>query len=397
MSDAFDSSSTPKDTKRLRSQIIRKILAAVIVGLGVMGSVSAIIHLLWQELEQNSVNLDSVRSTYSTTFFRVLSVPIIVLICAIIIFYFSINSRSRRQYTLTRTPESDLEYAGNNGINVDETKRNRNHNFQQRDQLQHNKSDVRRYRKLILTLTIFTIPFSILTFVSSALSVKISQAIDAGNSLVLQLRTTLGPNFNASAEKLNDYDTLIKTQQLYTTSRALYQTANQIRFTLFGLMPPSPPEPSRIPAGLPNVAETIKEIIPEFQDLRQYGQTGRDLVAVFYGTMSTCVLPIFFALLGVCAKFLRQFEQDIRNQTYVKSQARAAEFTVATIAGAVVGLFNNFTLGQSATIAPLALAFLVGFSVDVVFAFLETTIQTFVKRSEPSTLTKSEERGESAR
>jgi hypothetical protein len=233
--------------------------------------------------------------------------------------------------------------------------------------------------------------------VSSALSVKIGQIIDDGNSLGLQLRTTLGPNFNASVEKLNDYDTLIKTQQLYTTFRALYQTANQIRFTLFGLMPPSPPEPSRIPTGLPNVAETIKEMIPEFQDLRQYGQTGRDLVAVFYGTMSTCILPILYALLGVCAKFLRQFEQDIRIQTNVKSQAWAPEFLVAAIAGAVVGLFNNFTLGQSASIAPLALAFLVGFSVDVFFAFLDTMIQAFGKRSEPNAPTKSQEGRESAR
>ena len=55
---------------------------------------------------------------------------------------------------------------------------------------------------------------------------------------------------------------------------------------------------------------------------------------------------------------------------------------VAAIAGGVVGLFNNFTLGQSASIPPLALAFLIGFSVDVFLSFLETLSQSFMKRSD---------------
>jgi len=111
--------------------------------------------------------------------------------------------------------------------------------------------------------------------------------------------------------------------------------------------------------------------------------------------MSTCILPILYALIGVCAKFLRQFQQHIRIRTYVQSEAHAAELVAAAIAGAVVGLFNNFTLGQSASIAPLALAFLVGFSVDVFFAFLETIV--FVKRPEADALTKSAEGEERAR
>ena len=123
-------------------------------------------------------------------------------------------------------------------------------------------------------------------------------------------------------------------------------------------------------------------MIPEFQALRQYGQAGRDLVAVIYGTIFTCILPVLYALLGVCAKLLGQFEQQIRTRTYVQSEANSAHFVVAAIAGGVVGLFNNFTLGQSASIPPLALAFLIGFSVDVFLSFLETLSQSFMKRSE---------------
>jgi hypothetical protein len=241
---------------------------------------------------------------------------------------------------------------------------------------------VQKYRKIAVILSLFVIPFSVLSFVSSAISTKIGQEIDDGNSLILQLRDGLGPNFAENKEKLNNTDIIMKTQQLSTTMRALHETGNEIRYTLFGLMPPTPPDPKPISPGLANIAETITNMIPEFQGLRQFGQTGRDLVAVIYGALSTCILPVLYALLGVCAKLLGQFEQQIRTRTYVQSEANSAHFVVAAIAGGVVGLFNNFTLGQSASIPPLALAFLIGFSVDVFLSFLETLSQSFMKRSD---------------
>jgi hypothetical protein len=45
----------------------------------------------------------------------------------------------------------------------------------------------------------------------------------------------------------------------------------------------------------------------------------------------------------------------------------------------VIGLFNNFTVTQGASIPPLAIAFLVGYAVDVFFSFLEGLIRSFTK------------------
>ena len=59
----------------------------------------------------------------------------------------------------------------------------------------------------------------------------------------------------------------------------------------------------------------------------------------------------------------------------------SARFLIAGIGGAVVGLFNNFTITQQPSIPPLAIAFLVGYAVDVFFAFLEGLLQAFTKRS----------------
>jgi hypothetical protein len=241
---------------------------------------------------------------------------------------------------------------------------------------------VQKYRKIVFVLSLFVIPFSILAFVSSAIAVKIGQQIDDGNSIIFQLRDGLGPNFLGETGKVNDSDVIMKTQQLSTTMRGIYELSNKLGYTLFGLMPPRPDSPKPIPAGIPDVAKTIKAMIPEFQELRQYGQSGRDLVAVIYGAISTRILPVLYALIGVCAKLLGQFERQIRTRTYIQSEANSAQFVVAAIAGGVVGLFNNFTLGQSASIPPLAVAFLVGFSVDMFFSFLETLSQSFMKRSD---------------
>jgi len=68
MSGTSDSPRISNDTKTPSPKIIRKIFPAVIVGLGVMGSVSGIIHLLWQKLQQYTLDLDSVRAAYSSLF-----------------------------------------------------------------------------------------------------------------------------------------------------------------------------------------------------------------------------------------------------------------------------------------------------------------------------------------
>lgn len=118
--------------------------------------------------------------------------------------------------------------------------------------------------------------------------------------------------------------------------------------------------------------------------MRYFGQSLVDDVAVFYGAISACILPVLYALLGTCAYLLRTFEQQIATRTYTPSAADLPRFLIAGIGGAVVGLFNNFALGQGASIPPLAIAFLVGYAVDVFFAFLEGMSQKFSKGSPAS-------------
>jgi hypothetical protein len=58
-----------------------------------------------------------------------------------------------------------------------------------------------------------------------------------------------------------------------------------------------------------------------------------------------------------------------------------AKETIALIGGLVVALFTNFTalFTQEIPLSPLAIAFLVGYGVEIFFAFLDAFLDTLKK------------------
>ena len=158
----------------------------------------------------------------------------------------------------------------------------------------------------------------------------------------MQLRDGLGPNFTENKEKQNNSDIIMKIQQLSTTMRAIHDTGNEIGYTLFGLMPPTPPSPTPIPAGLANVADTITKMIPEFQDLRQYGQTGRDLVAVIYGRSRRA----YFRFCTRCWASAQSFSDNSssrseREPTFNRQQTRRILWSLPLPAGSWVSSITS--------------------------------------------------------
>jgi len=138
-------------------------------------------------------------------------------------------------------------------------------------------------------------------------------------------------------------------------------------------------ETFQLPKGLTDWAGAAADRTVVYQDVRYFATSLLDDVSVFYGAVTVCLLPVLYALLGTCAYLLRTFEQQMTTRTFIPSIANSARFLIAAIGGAVVGLFNNFTIGQGASIPPLAIAFLLGYAVDVFFAFLDGTLQPFTK------------------
>ena len=114
-----------------------------------------------------------------------------------------------------------------------------------------------------------------------------------------------------------------------------------------------------------------------YQDVRYFAQSILTDISTFYGAINSCILPILYALLGTCAYLLRTFEDQMSTRTFIPSSANSARFLIAAIGGTVIGLFGNFT--QQASVSPLAVAFLVGYAVEVFFSFLEGLIKAFTK------------------
>jgi hypothetical protein len=190
---------------------------------------------------------------------------------------------------------------------------------------------------------------------------------------------------------VNQTDVVEELQQYANTIRSIDARARQLNVLVLwteadpcaGIRknPKALHQVFELPAGIPNLAQAAEDRTVVYQEVRFFAQSLLEDTSFFYGAITSCILPALYALLGTCAYLLRTFEQQMTTRTFIPSDANSARFLIAGIGGAVVGLFNNFAITQGASIPPLALAFLVGYAVDVFFAFLEGLMQSFTRNA----------------
>jgi hypothetical protein len=254
------------------------------------------------------------------------------------------------------------------------------------------------YERWAVGLAAIIIPFSILSFASSAISDGLHKDIATANELAVKLTTQLhlaqpateqADTPGGPAPTAAEADLLTELQQFASLIRAIDGRAWQLRLFVAGVVADpnadvrgdqaKTHERFELPLPLGSLADRANERIRLYQDVRYFAQSTLDAVSLIYGAATVCVLPVLYALLGTCAYLLRSLEKQFRARTFTNRGTTGPRLIVAGIGGAVVGLFNNFTITQGASIPPLALAFLVGYAVDVFFSFLEGLIQQFTK------------------
>jgi hypothetical protein len=280
------------------------------------------------------------------------------------------------------------------------------------------------YRNWAIALAFVIVVYSTLSFVTSAIADSIRADIITANALAVKLNSefptaTAGnegvASANGSAQPstaaaatpaqatptalptgLNRVDVVKDLQQYAATIRNIDAHARELSLYMHpykylfnpGSMDPyykirnNPEQLNRqfeLQLPLVDYAAAAGTCTATYQRVRYFAQNLADDVLFYYGAVSSCILPALYALLGAFAYILRKFELDVSARTYVPSAADSARFVIATIGGAVVGLFSNLTSGQGIKVSPLALAFLVGYAVDVFYAFLENLIQSFTK------------------
>jgi hypothetical protein len=253
---------------------------------------------------------------------------------------------------------------------------------------------MRTYLIVAIALSAVIIPVSIATFVSSSISEEIRSDIAKANALTVKLTVELGP---PPRPEIGTSDELADLQEYAATVRLIYARARRLNVLVFPhvQVPPSlvPPEGNaaqkaeylkkKFELGIPldNLPEARNAMTLTYQDVRYFAQAIASDILTFYGAINSCILPILYALLGTCAYLLRTFEDQMISRTFLPSRANSARFLIAAIGGTVIGLFSGFSTQASAS--PLAVAFLVGYAVEVFFAFLEGLIKSFT-RSTPT-------------
>ncbi len=241
-----------------------------------------------------------------------------------------------------------------------------------------------------IILSAVIIPASILMFVTSSIADSMRDDINTANGLVVKLSSELGP---PARPDIGSSIEIAELQEYASTVRSIYARARRLNQFVYPHVDLPPPlvAPSGNPAEraeylkkkfelaipMTDLAAARDNMTVTYQDVRYFAQNIMSDTSTFYGALNSCILPILYALLGTCAYLLRTFEDQMGTRTFIPSAANSARFVIAAIGGTVIGLFGGFTARANAS--PLAIAFLVGYAVEVFFSFLEGLIKSFTK------------------
>ena len=241
---------------------------------------------------------------------------------------------------------------------------------------------IRSYKRIVYCLAAFIIPLSMISFIYTGISNSISTNIKTANDLAVTLHTQLDTSAPAAGNQTAPAGSLSDLQQFAAAIRAIYGHGRQLNWFVLNIcFDPyhGKYEEMQIAADMPNTTSAIQKetnkLTKVFQDVRLFATNVQDATAFVWGAVSTCVLPVLYALLGACAYVLRSFTQQTEARTFAPSYATPARFIIAAIGGGVVGLFSNFTIGQGISLSPLGVAFLIGYAADIFFSFLEGSMQ----------------------
>lgn len=124
-----------------------------------------------------------------------------------------------------------------------------------------------------------------------------------------------------------------------------------------------------------------KQIDPtNAQDVATEAQTVLSVLDGWLGLLRNFVLPIAWSFLGAALYVSRALADDIRTVTYVPERAilHRSRYYMGMVAGFIAAKFFPTSTGiELGDITPFAVAFLVGYSVEALFALLDRLIGAF--------------------
>ncbi|HVR62426.1 MAG TPA: hypothetical protein VMU50_11030 [Polyangia bacterium] len=256
---------------------------------------------------------------------------------------------------------------------------------------------ISRLRSVAILLAVIIVPCSMVAFVASATCESIRQQIELANGLavtLIRLPTPSAPTDGAVAGggDVGRYPESVakQLQQFAATIRDIDRKANQLKWLTF--LPINDPLKSRrwnkdevralfeLPSTGLFVAAEVAKRINLYQDVRAFAQSTEEMVLISFGAFTSCVLPLLYALLGACAFQIRSFVEQRRKRTFSVQGQRPARLVIAAICGLVIGLFGNFGEGHAVGLSPLAVAFMVGYAVDLFFQYIDGLLRALARQ-----------------
>lgn len=245
---------------------------------------------------------------------------------------------------------------------------------------------INNYKRTAIILAAFIIPWSILSFIFTGINTSIAADIATANRLVVSLHGQLEPSVPPAGDATLPVPlgALSDLQEFAATTRSIYRHTRELTWFVPIIEKDPVTSGTRLELDtdlLPQSAtmrKNLDELTAVYQQIRSYAKSSQDDGAAAYGAVTTCLLPIFYALLGACAYSLRSFSNQLVTSTFAPSYSTVARFVIAAIGGGVIGLFN-FGTGQTATLSPLAIAFLAGYSADVFFSLIDGAVDSVTK------------------
>ncbi len=277
-------------------------------------------------------------------------------------------------------------------------------------------SVVRSWGAWAIVLTSVVVILSLMLFVVNSIDKDIADGIDKANVMAAKVAIEVGaPDIGNTADwtcgeatqtarpavpftpTFTDHDLIVELQQFAASMRDILRSAVKVNFFVnYTEHNPSSPKdklhPETAQIGDPDEALQLPRSltanfraaalckIAAYQLVRSFAQNARTDAVVFYGSLTAYVLPVLFSLLGAVAFSLRDYSTRVRARTYHPSYTNSARIIVAVIAGAIIGLFSNIT--QEWNLPPLAVAFLVGYGVEIFFTFLDSMLVAFGAKKE---------------
>jgi hypothetical protein len=257
--------------------------------------------------------------------------------------------------------------------------------------------NMKNYRRWGVILTIVVMLLSLLNFVNSGIADRISKDIDENNRTAVALRAELGPPnaqyarttdlcatqpgepvpANSGPPAAKERDTITQLQQFAAVLRDIDSRSVKLNWFVFRTeeRPPLTRAELQLDPQLSDVQKAAFCKIGVYEEVRNFAQNILADDTVLFGALSAYLLPVLYAVLGAFAYQIRLFTEQLRARSFQQNRANPARIIAAVVAGSIVSLFNGFT--QGATLSPLAVAFLVGYGVEIFYAFLDGIVATF--------------------